>query len=127
MSDLVRDESQREASLKRMSELFPVNKGLRPIYLLMASAHRYAIDYIEQAPVIVLAVTRSQAHVCQSERTFVREQFSAMCERGAQLLMRAFGLPQLLRLLDAAVLTATRVTVIRRLALMNLSRLHNLS
>ena len=38
-----------------MSEVFPTNRGLWPMYRLMARAHRYAIDYIEQAPVIVLA------------------------------------------------------------------------
>jgi hypothetical protein len=30
------------------------------MYLLMARAHRYAIDYIEQAPVIVLAAARGR-------------------------------------------------------------------
>jgi hypothetical protein len=46
-----------------------------------------------------------------------------MCENGAQLrdVMRAYGLP--LPLLDARALTATRATVIRRLALMNPSTL----
>jgi hypothetical protein len=29
------------------------------MYMLMARAHRYAIDYIEQAPVIVLAARTS--------------------------------------------------------------------
>ena len=28
------------------------------MYMLMARAHRYAVDYIEQAPVIVLAAAR---------------------------------------------------------------------
>ena len=70
------------------------------MYLLMANAHRYAIDYIEQAPVIVLAATRGNAHVSWSERAFVQEQLSSMCESGAQLrdVMRAYGLPLPLRL-----------------------------
>jgi hypothetical protein len=48
-----------------------------------------------------------------------------MSESGAQLrdVMRAYGLPLPLRLIDARVLTATRATVIRRLALMNPSTL----
>ena len=89
--------------------MFPTNRGLRPIYLLMANAHRYAIDYIEQAPVIVLAATRGKAHVSWSERAFVQEQLSSMCESGAQLrdVMRAYGLPVPLRLIDARVLTST--------------------
>ena len=125
MPDPIDEGRRREAALKRMNEMFPVNRGLKPVYLLMASAHRYAIDYIAQAPVIVLAATRGQAHVSQSERAFVQEQFSAMCESGAKLrdVMRAYGLPVPLRLLDARVLTSTRATVIRRLALMNPSTL----
>jgi hypothetical protein len=125
MADLIDDGTSRQAAFKRVDEMFPTNRGLRPVFLLMADAHRYAIDYIEQAPVIVLAVTRGRAHVSRSERAFVQEQLGSMCESGAQLrdVMRAFGLPLPLRLLDARVLTARRATVIRRLALMNPSTL----
>jgi len=55
MPDVIDDGTWVGTALARMGEVFPTNRGLRPIYLLMASAHRYAIDYIEQAPVIVLA------------------------------------------------------------------------
>src|SRR6478672_10861147 len=105
-----------------MSEAFPTNRGLWPMYLLMVRAHRYAIDYIEQAPVIVLAAARGNAHVSRSERGFIQEQFRQICQSKAQLrdVMRAYGLPLPLRLLDARVLTARRATVIRRLALMEL-------
>jgi hypothetical protein len=125
MPDLVDDETRRAAAFKRMNEMLPVNRGLSTIYLLMANAHRYAIDYIEQAPVILLATTRGNAHVLSSEWAFVKEQLSSMCESGAQLrdVMRAYGLPLPLRLLDARVLTSSRATVIRRLALMNPSTL----
>jgi PcfJ-like protein len=125
MSDLIDGEIARQAAYKRMEEMFPTNRGLSSIYWLMANAHRYAINYIEQAPVILLAATRGNAHVSLSEWAFVKEQFSNMCESGAQLrdVMRAYGLPLPLRLLDARVLTATRATVIRRLALMNPSTL----
>ena len=85
----------------------------------MAGAHHYAIDYIEQAPVIVLAAARDGEHA------FIQEQFRKMCESKAKLrdVMRSYGLPLPLRLLDARVLTARRATVIRRLALMNPSTL----
>ena len=125
MPDLIDDGTSRQTAFQRMDEMFPTNRGLRPLYLLMANAHRYAIDYIEQAPVIVLAATRGRAHLLLSEQAFVREQLSSMCESGAQLrdVMRAYGLPLPLRLIDATVLTSTRATVIRRLALMNPSTL----
>jgi hypothetical protein len=59
MPDLIDDGTWREAALARMIEVFPTDRGLRPMYVLMARAHRFAIDYIEQAPLIVLAA----AHV----------------------------------------------------------------
>jgi hypothetical protein len=123
MSDLI-DEG-RQAAFKRMDEMFPTNRGLRHVFLWMANTHRHAIDYIEQAPVIVLAATRGRAHVLRSERAFVQEQLSSLCESGAQLrdVMGAYGLPVPLRRIDARVLTSNRATVIRRLALMNPSTL----
>src|SRR6478752_2508528 len=107
MPDLIDDGTWRGAALGRMSEAFPTNRGLWPMFLLMVRAHRYAIDYIEQAPVIVLAAAHGNAHVSWSERAFILEQFSNMCESGAQLrdVMRAYGLPLPLRLIDARVLT----------------------
>ncbi len=125
MPNFVDDGTSRQATFKRMHEMFPTNRGLEPIYLAMANAHSYAIDYIEQAPVIVLAATRGRAHLSRTERAFVQEQLSSMCESGAQLrdVMRAYGLPLPLRQIDARVLTSTRATVIRRLSLMNPSTL----
>jgi hypothetical protein len=125
MLHLVDNEDRGQAAFKRLDHMFPVNRGLRQIFLLMANAHRRAIDYIEQAPVIVAAATRGQAHVSVSECAFVKEQLSQMCESGTKLrdVMRAYGLPLPLRLLDARALTSTRATVIRRLALMNPSTL----
>jgi hypothetical protein len=125
MPHLIDDENWRGPALARMSEAFPTNRGLWPMYMLMVGAHRYAIDYIEQAPVIVLGGAHGNAHVSWSERAFIQEQFRKMCESKAQLrdVMRSYGLPLPLRLLDGRVLTASRATVIRRLALMNPSTL----
>jgi PcfJ-like protein len=125
MLNLIDNEDRGQTAFKRLDDMFPVNRGLRPIFLLMANAHLRAIDYIEQAPVIVAAATRGQAHVSLSEWGFVKEQLSQMCESGAKLrdVMRAYGLPLPLRQLDAGVLTSVRATVIRRLALMNPSTL----
>ena len=85
MTELIDNKDSHRAAFKRMDKVFPVNRGLHSIFLLMANAHRYAIDYIEQAPVIVLAATLGQAHVSLSEWAFVKEQFSQMCESGAKL------------------------------------------
>ena len=50
MPDLIDDGTWRGAALDRMSEAFPTNRGLGLMYVLMASAHRNAIDHIEQVP-----------------------------------------------------------------------------
>jgi hypothetical protein len=95
MPDLIDDGTWRETALARMSEAFPTNRGPWPMYRLMAGAHRYAIDYIEQAPVIVLAAAHGNAHVSWSESGFIQEQFRKMCQSKTQLreVMRAYGLP----------------------------------
>ena len=105
MPDLINDGTGREAALARMIAAFPTNRGLWPMYRLMAGAHRFAIDYIEQAPVIVLAAAHGNAHVSWSERAFIQEQLRKMCESKAQLrdVMWSYGLPRPLRLLDARV------------------------
>ena len=117
------DKTWRDASVARMSEVFVHNRGLRGMYVLMATAHRYAIDYIEQAPVIVLAA--SNVDVSWTGRPFIQEHFRKMCESRASLrdVMHAYGLPLPLRLLDGRALKSTRATAIRRLALMNPSTL----
>jgi hypothetical protein len=93
--------------------------------MLMANAHQHAMDYIEQAPVIVLAATHGKQPRTGSERSFIQEQLANLCHGKAKLrdVMHAYGLPLPLRLLDARVLISTRATVIRRLALMNPSTL----
>lgn len=106
----VDDQPRRETAFARMNESFAVNRGLKPVFLFMANAHRYAIDYIEQAPVIVLAATRGHAHPPCCERAIVQEQLSTMCDTGTQLrdVMPVYGLPLPLRLLEARVLTSSR-------------------
>ena len=118
-------EVARRDAFHRMEAQFPTNRGLAPLFLMMANAHRCAIDYIEQAPAIVAVVTRGTTHVSLSERAFFQEQLASLCERGARLrdVMQCFGLPLPLRRLEAGVLTASRATAIRRLALLNPSTL----
>src|SRR4051812_35076827 len=44
MPDPIDDGRWRESALARMSDAFVTNRGLLPMYILMATAHRYAID-----------------------------------------------------------------------------------
>jgi hypothetical protein len=99
----------RAASRDRIQALFPINKGLRPIAMLMADAHHHAIDYIEQAPVIVLAATHGKHPFTRRECSFLQEQLANLCQNRAKLrdVMHAYGLPLPLRLLDARVLISS--------------------
>ena len=81
MPDLIDDETWREAALARMGEAFPTNRGLWPMYMLMAGAHRYAIDYIEQAPVIVLAAAYAATHTSHGPSARLSKSSSARCAR----------------------------------------------
>ena len=122
---IARGDAARVAAFQRMEEAFPSNRGLRPSFLMMANAHRVAIDYITQAPVIVGAVTRGTMHVGMSEYALFQEQFARLCESGVRLreMMRFYGLPLPLRKLEAQVLKVSRATAIHRLSLMNPSTL----
>src|SRR5690348_10309734 len=106
----------RATSRNLIQALFPINKGLRPIAILMANAHQYAIDYIEQAPVIVLAATHGKHPFTRSECSFIQEQLANLCRNRAKLrdVMHAYGLPLPLRLLDARVLIGRRIVRARK-------------
>ena len=96
MPDLIDDGTWREAALARTSEGFVMNRGLSSVYMLMATAHRYAIGYIEQASVPLSPPTRRTQ--MSNGRAFVQEQFRKICESKARLRMHSYGLPLPLRL-----------------------------
>lgn len=51
----MRDDSivRGQAAFDRFQAWFLVNRGLRSEFSLLANAHPHAIDYIEQAPLVV--------------------------------------------------------------------------
>lgn len=122
--DLEFDDAWRTDARKRAIKLFP-NQGLQPVAQLMASAHKYAIQYVEQAPVIVIAAARGSNPRRRNERAYLTGQLAEMCKRGDRLrtVMAAYGMPQALRALKGVALTPTKWPIVFRLARMNPSKL----
>jgi hypothetical protein len=73
---------------------------------LLAALSPYAIDYIKQAPALVLAAAWDARLIYRKERLRVAHRFIAACGHGPRLneLMKAYGLAPPLRALSGRVL-----------------------
>lgn len=103
------------------------NAALKPVAAALAGAHPRALDYIRQAPVIVLAAAVGRPHRMNTGRlrTALRESLGARCRRGERLreVMRAYGCVPQLRALHPKTLAMVRWPVIRLLCSLPPSRL----
>ncbi|MCW6512198.1 hypothetical protein M8523_30180, partial [Hyphomicrobiales bacterium BP6-180914] len=72
----------------------------------LAALHPFAIDYIEQAPALVLAALGARRLVTRQGRMHLAQSFIVVCEPGPRLgkLMRLYGLAPELRALNGHVL-----------------------
>lgn len=94
------------------------NQALKTTAVMIAVLHPRAIDYITQAPVLVMGVMQGSDLYKQKERQLVAEKVKPLVERGVRLreLLAAFGLPVQLRALNAWALAPSRWRAIRLLA-----------
>lgn len=103
------------------------NAALKPVAAALAGAHPRALDYIRQAPVIVLAAAVGRPHRMNTGRlrTALRESLGARCRRGERLreVMKAYGCAPQLRALHPKALALVRWPVIRLLCGLPPSRL----
>lgn len=103
------------------------NAALKPVAAALAGAHPRALDYIRQAPVIVLAAAVGRPHRMNTGRlrTALRESLGARCRRGERLreVMWAYGCVPQLRALHSKALALGRWPVIRLLCGLPPSRL----
>lgn len=78
------------------------NQGMHHAAILMAAANRYAIDYLRQAPVIVLGVTRGHPLDHVHKRKLVFTEWSMKVEQKPRLpdLMRQYKLAPQLRAIN---------------------------
>lgn len=86
------------ADAVRAQALFP-NQGLHTAAKAFAIGHRRAIQYLEQAPVLVLGAMAGGPAVRRINGLYIQHKLVPLCERGAALkdVMRAFGLAPPLR------------------------------
>lgn len=74
-----------------------------------ASVHPRAVDYLEQAPALVVAVMAGGGRLNggRANRTYAAFKFGGLCERGAKLrdVMAAYALPLPMRKIAASALT----------------------
>jgi hypothetical protein len=84
----------------------------------LAALSKFAIDYIEQAPVLVLAVTGGANLAQRKERLRVARRFAAACSTGPRLskLMKAYGLAPQLRALSGLALRQSHRPILKILS-----------
>lgn len=104
------------------------NQGLHPAAMAFAVAHPRAIQYLEQAPVLVFGGRAGGAGVRRVNVLFMQHKLTPLCERGAKLseVMRAFDLQPVMRRLAGSALFPGAHDVIFALAKMNSAELGNL-
>lgn len=75
------------------------NQGVQPGAIWLSALHPRALDYLEQAPVLVLAATFGGKASSRSERAYVAMNFRPLVERGARLkdVMKAYRVAYPLR------------------------------
>ena len=91
--------------------VFPVlNPSLRIASVLLATSHPYAIDYIRQAPVIALAVSRGNDMGDPRLRKEIAGKLAPIFRKGLRLrdLMNEFALAYPLRRLQAGTFAGSR-------------------
>lgn len=84
----------------------------------LAAMHRYAIDYIEQAPLLVVAAAAGRDFLRRGDRLEVLRAFKAACEGGMRLpaLLQSYGIAPQLRVLDGKAIRVEQVELFRALS-----------
>jgi len=84
----------------------------------LAVLNRFAIDYIRQAPALVVAATYGKRLVHRNDRLEVGQRFIAACERGLRLpaLMQSYGLAPQLRALSGKAIRHNQWDLLKALS-----------
>jgi hypothetical protein len=101
------------------------NQGLTWVADIASQQHPFAIDYIEQAPVLVIGATfgASSKKVSHAERQFVASRFKRIEGKKLKAAMKEFHLPYPLRKLRSTAIAPSYTAVIWRLRRVNPSTL----
>lgn len=101
------------------------NQGLHTAATIMASISPYALDYIRQAPVLVLAGSNGGSLSKKKDRIFLAGTWSRLMSDGPKLkdVLARFGLKPQHRKLSAGVLAPTRWGTVEALSALDPSTL----
>ncbi|WP_454280537.1 PcfJ domain-containing protein [Sphingomonas sp. Marseille-Q8236] len=113
---------QYQAAVVRAAWLFK-QQGMKDAAKFAAGVHERAVDYLEQAPVLALAVLAGGGKLNggQRNRAYAAHKLGGLCRDGAKLrdVMAAYGLPTVLRKLKAKALCLDDEAAIRDIAALN--------
>lgn len=101
------------------------NQGLHTAATIMGSIHPRGIDYIRQAPVLVLAGSNGSSLSKKKDRIFLAGQWSRLMTEGPRLkeVLAHFGLKPQHRKITAGVLAPTRWATVAALSALDPSTL----
>lgn len=107
--DLIDAQDWRKNATARAHQLFKSNQGVANIAALMAAAHPYAIQYIEQAPAVVPFCTFGRPVTTRQDRAYIAARFGSAVHMGPRLkeLLSGFGAPLQIRKLSAYSVNST--------------------
>ena len=101
------------------------DRNLQMPAVVLASVHERAIDYIRQAPVLVLAVLQDADLALRDDRQRVTARFEVCCSAGPRLrdLMRFYGVAQQLKMISGKALQRDTYRLLAPLSAIPPSRL----
>jgi chromosomal replication initiator protein len=84
----------------------------------LAAMHPYALDYVEQAPVLVAAAADGKDMIRRGDRLEVSRVFKSACAQGLRLgaLLQSYGIAVQLRALDGKAIRADQADLYRALS-----------
>lgn len=102
-----------DQSVDRARKLYP-NQGVQPVATLLARTGRYAIEYLEQAPAIIVFVTWGAEARTYADRAVIAQRFGSAVHRGPKLreLMAGFSAPLPLRALKGGACIPSNMSTI---------------
>lgn len=108
------DNTWQEESVRRAYKIYP-NQGVHPLAWLMARTHRFSIDYMEQAPALLVFASWGSEARRYSERALIASRFGSPVSRGEKLrdILREFHAPlPVLKIVGSACIKANYAPIL---------------
>ncbi|MCX5516258.1 hypothetical protein C3941_25355 [Kaistia algarum] len=120
------EEDWRENALVRLPAIFP-NQGARDLAALCTLTHRFAIDYLDQAPAVLAYVGWGAVPRTRTDRAYIAQRFGSAASRGLKLrdFLAEFSAPLPIRKLRSVAICPSyfpAIVDLRRLELSDLAQ-----